>query len=194
MRILMNFLSGLTGLYMLLVFLRIMLSWFSGASFGKPFELLSRITDPYLDWFRRFRLQIGFLDFSPILALSVLSLINNICNTLAHYERISIGIILAMIVSAVWAVAAFLLGFFIIVLILRLIAFFTQRNMYSGFWHIINTFSEPIIYRITSFLFRNRIVSFMNGIIISVMSLLVLRVGGGLLIHFLMRLFERFPV
>ncbi|MDR2257638.1 MAG: YggT family protein, partial [Treponema sp.] len=71
MRIIMNLLAGLTGLYTLLIFIRIMLTWFGNVRFGRPAEILGRITDPYLDWWRRFPLRAGFLDLSPILGLAV---------------------------------------------------------------------------------------------------------------------------
>jgi YggT family protein len=184
MNVLMNILSSLTSLYMLLIFVRIMLTWFSGARYGRPVELLCQITDPYLNWFRRFPLRVGMLDLSPIVALTVLSVANNVFGTLGQYGRISMGIILAMLLSALWSAASFIIGFFIVILILRLIAYLTNRDVYRSFWGIIDTLSQPVLYRINRILFRDRLVHYVSALITAILVLLVLRFGLG----FLMRL------
>ncbi|MDR0759961.1 MAG: YggT family protein [Treponema sp.] len=181
----MNILGSLTSLYMLLIFVRIMLTWFSGARYGKPVELLCRITDPYLDWFRRFPLRFGMLDLSPILALAVLSVANNVFGTLGQYGRISLGIILAMLLSALWSAASFIIGFFIVILVLRLIAYLTSRDVYRSFWGIIDTLSQPVLYRINRIIFRDRLVNYLSALITAILVLLVLRFGLGFLARLL---------
>jgi YggT family protein len=190
----MNILGGFTSLYMILIFIRIMLTWFSGARYGRPVELLYRITDPYLDWFRRFPLRAGVLDLSPILALAVLSVANNVFMTLGRFGYITLGIILAMLLSAVWSAMAFLIVFFIIVLALRFIAYLTNQDVYRSFWAIIDTLSRPVIYRINRILFRNRLVNYLTGIISSIAVLLVLRIGLGFLVYFAIGVLRRLPV
>lgn len=185
MNVLMNILGSLTSLYMLLIFVRIMLTWFSGARYGKPVELLCRITDPYLDWFRRFPLRFGMLDLSPILALAVLSVANNVFGTLGQYGRISLGIILAMLLSALWSAASFIIGFFIVILVLRLIAYLTSRDVYRSFWGIIDTLSQPVLYRINRIIFRDRLVNYLSALITAILVLLVLRFGLGFLARLL---------
>ncbi|MDR3334965.1 MAG: YggT family protein [Treponema sp.] len=182
----MNILSALTGLYMLLIFIRIMLTWFSGANYGRPLEILSGITDPYLDWFRRFpALRAGFLDLSPIVAMAVLSLVNQVFSTLAQYGAIRLGIILAMVLSALWSAASFILGFFLVVLGLRLIGYLTSRDVYnSTFWRIVDTISQPVLYRIKRVLFQRRLVHYLTGIIASMGVLLALILVLGRVIKF----------
>jgi hypothetical protein len=78
-------------------------------------EVLCRITDPYLDWFRRFSsLRIGALDLSPLAAMAVLSVLNSVFLTLGRYGVITLGLILALILQALWSAASFILSFFII--------------------------------------------------------------------------------
>jgi YggT family protein len=185
MRALFNMLSALTNLYMLAISVRIILTWFSGNSYGRPVEILSRITDPYLNWFRRFPVfRVGFLDLSPIVAIAVLSVLNNVLQNLAHYGAIRLGIILAMIVSSLWSAVSFIIGFFIVVLGLRLFAFLTNRNIYGTFWRIIDTISRPILYRINRILFHGRIVHYRTGIISAIAVLAVLMAGLGFLIKY----------
>jgi YggT family protein len=191
----MNILSSVTGIYIFLIFIRILFTWFSGVSYGKPVEILKRITDPYLNWFRRFSfLRVGFIDLSPIAAMMVLSVINNIFFTLSRYGSISLGIILAMILSALWSAFSFMLGFFIVILALRLFAYLTRRNIYSPFWKIIDGISQPLLYRVNRIIFRRRLVNYLTGIILSLAVLLVLMAGMRFLIARITLLLVRLPL
>jgi YggT family protein len=195
MQTLMSILAGCTSLYMLLIFIRILLTWFSGANYGRPMELLCRITDPYLDWFRRFSaLRVGFLDLSPIVAMAVLSVANHIFTTLARFGIIHIGGILAMVAASLWSAVSFILGFFIVVLVLRLFAYLTSQNIYGSFWRIIDTISQPVLYRINRLFFRRRLVHYQIGIFLSIGVLLGLIIGGGFLIRAAVSLLERLPL
>jgi YggT family protein len=190
----MKLLGGITSVYMILIFIRILLTWFSGVRYGRVYDLLCGITDPYLDWFRRFRfLRIASMDMAPLAALAILSVVNEIFMTLGRYGRITVGIILYMLLSAVWSVASFLLLFFIIVLALRLIAYLSNRNVYGGFWRIVDMLSQPVLYRINRILFQKRLVRYMTGILSSLGVLLALRLGLGLLVRLVMRTLVQLP-
>jgi YggT family protein len=195
MRFVMNVLAGLTSLYTLLIFIRVMLTWFSGAHYGKPVEILCRVTDPYLNFWRGIPgLRAGFLDLSPIAGMAALSLAQSIFSTIANYGRISLGIILAITLSALWSAASFILGFFIVVLALRFIAYMTNRNIYGAFWRIVDTIAQPLLYRINRIIFGKRLVNYLTGLIIAILALLALRIGGGFAVRLLLRLLPRLPV
>ena len=195
MRVTMNILGGLTGLYMILITVRILLTWFRGGVYGRPYEILQNITDPYLNWFRRFSfLQTGMFDLSPIAALAVLSVLNQIFNTVASFGRISLGIILALLLSAFWSAVSFILGFFIIVLLLRVIAYLTNRDMYNSIWRIVDIISQPVLYRINRIIFRNRLVNYLTGIISALVLLLALRIVLGIVLGRLLPLLVRLPL
>jgi hypothetical protein len=57
----------------------------------------------------------------------------------------------------------------------------TNRNTYSTFWHLVDAISQPVLYRITHFFFRNRIINYLSGIIFSVFILLVIFIAGRIL-------------
>ena len=178
-------LSFVLNIYMMVIIFRIILTWFPGNQNSRVFEVLSRITDPYLNWFRQFSfLRIGFLDLSPIAALSVLSLVNRVFSTLSFYGTISIGIILAIMLQAVWGVFSFILGFLIIVLIIRLIAYFLGYGTDGPLMRIVHAISQPVLFRISRIVFKHRIVNFITGIIVSI-------IGLGLL-YFVLRTIVRF--
>jgi YggT family protein len=179
---------------MLVIFVRILLTWFSGSGYSRPIEILSRVTDPYLNWFRRFPLQIGHLDLSPIAALAVLSLINRIFSAMAYYGRISLGIILAMTLQALWSAASFLLGFSVIILILRLLAYLTNRNIYSTFWRIIDSISRPLLFRINRILFGKKIVNYRTGLLIAIGALLVVTIAASFIVRISAVFLTRLPI
>jgi len=190
-----GFLSSLVSIYMMVIFFRIILSWFTGMGHGGFQNILGRITDPYLNWFRRFPiLRIGFLDLSPVVALGVLSLVNRIFSTLAFYKTITVGIILALTLQVLWGAVSFFLGFLIIVLVLRLIAYLARSNMYSPFWRIVGTISQPVTYRINRVIFRDRIVNFTTSLIVSLVSLGVIYLGLRFLVFFIVRALAKMPV
>ena len=186
---LLNFLSSVINIYMMIVFFRIILSWFSWMGRSRLQDALAKITDPYLNWFRRFPLRLGFLDLSPLVALAVLSFVNRLFITFARHQAISLGIVLAMIVQMVWGVVSFILGFLIIVFILRLIAYLARFNMYNPFWRIIEAVYQPVSYKINRIFFKNRITAFTNSCLISIACLgvifLALRFLAGVLYNVL---------
>jgi len=185
----MTILTGATNVFMILICIRIMLTWFSGAAFGRPYHILSSITDPYLRWFRRFSfLRLSMLDLSPIAALAVLSVANSVFATLAMYGTITVGIVAALILNTLWSALSFFLSFFVLVLALRFVAYLTRRNVYAPFWRMVDAISQPVYYRLSRILAPRRILPYGRGMALAVGILLGLRVGG----HFLVRLASRF--
>ncbi|GHU28833.1 membrane protein [Spirochaetia bacterium] len=156
-------------------------------------EIIHQLTDPYLNWFRRFSfLRAGAIDFSPIAAIGVLSLVNTIVQMLARFGTIRFGLIGAVLLSILWSVLSFLCGFCAIVVALSLIAYFSGRNLYSPFWNLVESASRPILYRINRLLFRDRMVQYRTSMFIALglsVGILVLgHFGVGLLSSMLMQL------
>ncbi|GFE70334.1 YggT family protein [Chroococcus sp. FPU101] len=77
---LINFLN----IYLILLTVRILLSWFQTADWAaQVISFLSPITDPYLNIFRSIIPPLGGLDLSPILAFLVLQLLQGLLAPLA---------------------------------------------------------------------------------------------------------------
>ncbi|MCA1951310.1 MAG: YggT family protein [Treponema sp.] len=195
MGILMRILASITTVYMILLFLRIMLSWFdSPLSLGRSADLISRVTDQYLNWFRRFpQLRTEQLDFSPLAALAVLALANNIFLTIAVYGRITVGIILSMLLSSIWSAVAFVVSFFIVILVVRLIAYILGSNNVHPIWRSVDALSKPLLYRVNRLIFRDRLVTYKTGILTTVIVLLAIRIAGGILVSLISNLLVRLP-
>ena len=171
----MKFLNIIVSVYMMIIFVRIILTWFSWQRESSLVRVLSKITDPYLNWFRRFSfLRAGHIDFSPIVALAVLSLVNRVLAAISGYGKITVGMVLALILQLAWGIVSFIIGFSIVILILRFILQYAVKNGENPFWHIIRNLSQTILYRITRLFVRKRIVNFKTGMIISILSLVVI--------------------
>ncbi|MDR0411301.1 MAG: YggT family protein [Treponema sp.] len=195
MRLIFTFLSSLTSIYLLLIFIRILLTWFNGLNFGKPGEILCVITDPYLGWFRRLGLQVGgFLDLSPIVAMAVLSVLNSVFMRLANFGSVSAGIIFALLLGSLWSAAAFILGFIAVILALRLFAFLTNRNIFSPFWRVIDAISNPIIYKTSKILFPARNVNLKTEIIATLAVFGGIWLFGGIIIRIASLILTRLPI
>jgi YggT family protein len=195
MRFIFSLLASAAGFYSLLIFIRIIISWFGNSVSGKPVDLLTRVTDPYLDWWRRtLNLRLGALDLSPIAAIAVLSLVQNILNNLSRFGRITLGYILSVVLLSVWSAASFILGFCLVILILRTIAYLSNRDIYSPFWNVIDTISQPVLFRINQILFGGRITDYLKRIIVSAIVLAAVWIGGGIAIRILAFFLAKLPL
>lgn len=77
--LLANTLITFLNIYLVLLLIRILLSWFPNLNwYDPPFSILSQLTDPYLNIFRSFIPPVGGIDFSPILAILLLQVIQQL--------------------------------------------------------------------------------------------------------------------
>jgi len=194
MSLIFSLLAAAAGIYSLLILVRIIISWFGGTVTGKPVDLLTSVTDPYLDWWRRaLNLRLGFLDLSPLAAVASLSVLQSIFHSISVFNRISLGNIIAIILLSIWSVASFILGFCMIIIILRFIAFITNRDIYGSFWRVIDSISQPLLYKTNRILYGRRIPNFLKGMITSFLALGAIMLGGGFLLPRLAGLLSRLP-
>lgn len=83
-----NGINNIFLLFYVIILLRIFLSWIPNIDWQKqPWNTIRNIADAYLGIFRKFIPPFGGLDFSPIIALIVLQVIQNI----VIYVLINIG-------------------------------------------------------------------------------------------------------
>jgi YggT family protein len=181
MFIALRIVSTIISIYMIVIIVRIVLTWFSGISYyGKPFEILFRITDPYLNFFRRFRwLRIGNIDFSPVAGILLLSIVSNILNSILMVGIITLGVILAIIVSALASAIGFFLILFLILAAVRIVGFLSHANTASRFWLTLDHMVEPMVYRFTQTVLPGRQVTYQNGLLVfGGVTLAILLIGN----------------
>jgi len=195
MRMVFGFLTAAAGIYSILIFIRIVISWFGGSVYGKPVDILYAVTDPYLDWWKRnLNLRIGFLDFSVVAAIAFISVLQSVFFSLSRYETITLGNILAVVLLSFWNVMSFILGFCFLVIVLRLIAYLTSRDIYSPFWQAVDSISQPVLYRLNRIIFGNKIAGYLKGVLLSLLLLAVIIAGGKIVMPMLASLLSRLPL
>ena len=195
MQLIFKILSSAVSIYIILIFIRIIITWFSRDYYSKPVELLCRITDPYIDWWRKvLNLRLGFLDLSPIVGIAALSVLRSILYTITYYKKITVGSVLGIILISAWSIVSFILGFCVIVLVLRLFAFFTNRDIYTPFWKIIESISQPLLYKTNRIIFGNKIGSYLKGILITILILTAIWIAGGFIMPRLANLLLSLPL
>ncbi|MBN2874429.1 MAG: YggT family protein [Spirochaetales bacterium] len=183
-------LGAATSIYMLLCVVRIFLSWFPASASGRPAELVVSATEPYLAIWRRIPfLRAGGVDFSPIAALAVLSALSRVL-AMASYGILTIGLVLALIVEMVWAPVSFLLGFFIVLILARVVAYAARWNSLHPVWRTVDAMINPVLFRIQRLVYRDRIVNYMQGLATGAIALLVVRVVFGILFGLLLGLLK----
>ena len=81
-----DYLSTLLTVYIVIIFIRILMSWFTRIPYNRFLDaflrFVSEVTDPFLNIFRKIiptvRIGPGALDLSPIVAVLVLSIVGGI--------------------------------------------------------------------------------------------------------------------
>ncbi len=64
-------------IYSFIIIISILMSWVPSARETKIGQIIERITEPYLSFFRKFIPPLGMIDISPIVALLALQLISS---------------------------------------------------------------------------------------------------------------------
>ncbi|MDR2965094.1 MAG: YggT family protein [Treponema sp.] len=190
-----NIIAAVLGFYSILILIRIIFSWFGNMVSGRFADFLIFVTDPYLNWWRRnLNLKIGVMDFSAIAAITALSVAQNVLYTISRFDKITLGNVLAIILVSVWSVLSFIIGFYVFVILLRLIAYLTNRDIYSPFWQLVDSVSKPVIYKFNRLFFGDKINYDHIGVIISIVLLIVIWIAGGIIIPLLANMFSGFPL
>jgi YggT family protein len=178
----MRIVTAALSVYMLLIMFRILMTWFHGVQGGRIAEFVSRVTDPYLQWFRRFEfLKLGAIDFSPIAAIIVLSVVTSITGRLAMAAAITFGLVLALLIARIASAIGFFIVVFLILALVRAVGSMAGVNTASRFWLTVDQILEPVVHRTTRIFGRDRFINYRNALLIfSALMAAVLFLGGWL--------------
>jgi YggT family protein len=189
--LILRLLAALVSVYSLVCVLRIVMAWFPSGMLGSSAGFLVRVTDPYLAIFRRVSfLRSGGIDFSPIAALAVLAALSRALS-IASYGALSAGLLLALVIETIWSPIAFLLSFFTIISVARIVAYLARWNSLHPVWRAVDAMVNPMLFKIKSLIYKDRIVNYMQGLITGALILLGLRISGGVLIGLLVGVLGR---
>lgn len=90
--IILQSLSVFLGIYIAMVFIRILLSWFPNVDPSNPIvSFIAQMTEPYLNLFRSIIPPVGGLDLSAMLATFVLWILYGIVSEASASAAVSFG-------------------------------------------------------------------------------------------------------
>ena len=146
MSIFLYSLSGLIHIYSFIILFRIIITWFSGSEIHTgAFSFLIKITDPYLNIFRRIRfLRRGSIDFSIIFAILVLNIVGFILGYLSIAQTITIWTIIGAIALSIYRTFFFLLLFFGVLVIIMIVIITIVKKTHSQIYFTLSSILEPI--------------------------------------------------
>lgn len=179
---------------MLLIFIRVLLTWFSRGTLGKAEEFLERVTDPYLNYFRRFSfLRIGMIDMSPVAGIIVLVVVLNMLNTILAYGKITVGITLSIILAALWSAVSFLLTLYIVLIAIRLFMELFQPNTYSPFKTTLDALVNPVTAYVKNTIAKKNFLSYKVQMAMTGGIFVVLSIAGDMLVKGLSGVLLKIP-
>lgn len=195
MQMIAKILGAVLSVYMIILMIRVMLTWFRAAQNGQVYRYLAMITDPYLNWFRRFSvLKFGMIDFSPILGFVILGFVVNILNSIATYGKITVGVVIALLINGIWSIISFILVLLIILTIIRLLGATVARSGFiAQMSSSIDSIIEPVISWVRRNIFRNKFTPYTTQLGIAIAILIILNIGGRFLFNYLTRLAAGLP-
>lgn len=189
-----SLLAAALSLYAMMCFVRIILTWIPSLNYSKFGHFMAAACDPYMQFFRRFRfLRFGNIDFSPILSLGLLVAVSNILSNIAMTGRLGVGYLLASVVSVLWSLISSVIGFLIILLIIRLVALFLRKGG-NSLWYSLDSTLNPVVYKLAGiFRERNTFMPQKTAYIITIVALFIARLVGGILFSIIVTLLMRIP-
>lgn len=181
--------------YLLLLSLRIVLSWFQASLYGRPWALLQRVTDPYLGLFRRLPfLRQGTFDLSPVAAVLVIVVILDLVNELLSFGEITLGYVLGSVLGALWYGAGFLLLLFALLCALRLVGFGLRTARNPALWKALDAMVQPVVGWMARLLGRSVRFGYVQTLAITAAALFTVWFLGGMGVRVLVRVLRALPI
>ena len=189
------FLARLLNVYSILIWVSIILSWiFPNPSRQNWIYWIGRIVDPYLKAFQNKTSVIGRLDFSPILAVGTLYVVESILQYYGYYGTITLSMFLYVFLAAFWNYGLsiyFWILFF--ALVFKTIASFSRSPQMWGMADGIGSAARPVTDFVRSFA-KNRILSERTVNLISLALVLIVWFMVKYLVGWLGTLVLRIPL
>ena len=190
---LMIVLADVLQVYILVLTIRIFLSWVTADQSHPVFRALGAVTDPWFNLFRGMRLRLGAFDFSPMIAIGVLIVVQGLVLRLARQGSLSVGVVLAAILGQLWALfssVVFLIG------VLALVRFLAVQFCWGGesVWQVLDALLQPMTRYLNRVLKRDAFFPYATSLLLLVVLTVLLTVAGGIGFGLLGLLLERLPV
>lgn len=164
------------SIYILLIFVRMLFAFLKPNMFNPIVRFVYSLTDPYLKIFAGIRfLRIGYLDLTPILALYLLYLLQELSYKVLLTGYFSIEILASTFIILLFRFVYFILFIFIIAVGLRLIFEIIGKRANNVLVSIVFSVSEPVIKPLRNWLRIRESERFDIHVLISLAVLILLR-------------------
>jgi YggT family protein len=164
MREVARIIASILSVYNLLILVRIFTTWmspFKQTTSGGIFDTIAKITDPFLNLFKKVKfLQFKKFDFTVLLALMSISIVQNLLSSYSFTGEMSVGYALATILQSLWwSIGSLLLGIIIVLLIVRLVLTYKKTNNSIQYIMMLNTWLEKILNTVHAYIFQGKEIS-----------------------------------
>ncbi|MCQ2574277.1 MAG: YggT family protein [Treponema sp.] len=190
-----SIIASFITVYTILCFINIILTWFPGAKYTRFGQGLSKITDPYLRIFSKLRwTHVGYVDFSPIISLGLLSLLSTIFGSIASTGRLYFGRAIAEIFRSIWGLCSSLLGFLFLLMLIRFIVILLKNNPYdyNSIWGQLDNFLRPLAEKMAKPFYKNQN-SYKYCLLTALIFLIVVILLGNILCSIIINLCNSIP-
>jgi len=190
----MTIASAFLQVYMLLLVIRIVLTWVSMDHGHPAIRILHAVCDPYLNWFRRFRfLTLGNVDFSPLAALIVLNFLQILASSVGMEGQLTVGIGLAILLKLVWGAAAFL---FLLLGVLAVVRFLAIQFRWGGqaLWSYLDSLLQPPAYALGRVFRPGTFLAYTTTLLVLGVTNLAAWVAGNILVGILTKVLLSLPI
>lgn len=188
----MDFILLFLSVYEILLYIRFISSFFVNSyTMNHPlYSILRMISDPYLSLFRFRFLQVGALDFSPILAIGALKIVQSILVG----KITSISILLIVIISTLWQFFLFLAIILVIVLFFRWFSYSFSKQSYGSLnYSGIDNILSPISFGICRLFIRRGFMTYPKSLLWANLILISVCFVLNYLVNFLVVILQKFP-
>lgn len=191
-----SILSFFVHVYTITCLIYILMSWLPGLRFTKFGRFIASICEPYLGIFRRIRfLQIGNIDFTPILSIGLLSLVSSVLARLSSSNKVYIGEILANVVGMAWSlISSLLLIIFLLIFIRWIILLINKgrRDAYS-LWASVDTMLERFVYKVGGIFYKGNL-TYQKALLINWITIIVFSFLCGYIVRLILSLLIKLPI
>jgi YggT family protein len=164
------------AIYITLIFVRIIISWLRPNMFNPIVRFIYLLTDPYLKLFARIRfLRIGYLDLTPLLALYVLYLLQELIYKTILTGDFSVELLISQIIGLPFRFTYFIIIIFIVAVGLRFIFEIIGFHMNNIFVSFVYALSETAIRPLRNFFKLRGSTGFDFHILLTLALLILLR-------------------
>lgn len=191
--VIFSILSAIVNIYTILCVIDIILSWIPGSKYSGFGKFISKVCDPYLNLFSKIKfLQLGNIDFSPIISIGILSLLSSILSGITHTGRIYIGGIAGTLVQIIWSALSMILSIILIFAFIRWIVLLTNKPT-NSFWNQFDNLFQNFSYKISK-PFSKGIISYKQSLLITWIITIILLIFGNIATTVLAKIFYSLPI